>query len=872
MAFFNNKRKDFSIQPPRQQVDGTPFFVTDSANIDFTLANLNLTANLTQLLPTNGTYGDATHIPVLQIDQWGRITGVTTIPIGGGGGTYTVDNGLSPDPFDANNFQLGGALTKVTNITTSGAGRLIITGDNEPLFVKTTGAAQNAINCQSVDGDAGFFYSQNAVALVCQTDNGSYSGSYRSNNNLVNNAIAPILDILAFGNFVNTEDGFGASIDFRLMTDSTIYQISNRLISKWTRADDATRVSQFEITSVKAGTESTIFTLKGNGQLQLNNYTLSTFDGVVVKVLGVDANGNVFTTTGSGEPTAWGSITGTLTSQTDLITYLSTNYQPIGSYQPQLNGTGFVKASGTTISYDNSTYYLASNPSNFITSSALTPYLLSATAASTYEPIITVGTVSQYWRGDKTWQTFPTLGTWSTLNYPIWASGTPFVKMTAAGAFSLDTATYLTSAVTSVAALTLGTTGTDLTSTVANGTTTPVITLNVPTASATNRGALNSADWTTFNSKQNALTLTTTGTNGAATFVSNTLNIPNYNTSATSSAFYGDGFDDIVNLDGTNTYTAFISKVGSAYTLLRNIFPSSFTIAVGVTLNTNGYQITCNGTSTINGTIGSTGNAGGNAVFVNGNYSTAGAGGVSLKPLTTFTDQLLVPFTLTAGNGNNGSIGWGNPGVSIACTWYFYGSLGGGGGAGRNSVGTLVPGSTVTITTGKFLPYSGFNLPLNNYIGFGSTALTNSFISVPGGGGGAGSQLGGGWGGAGGGGGGCPFGVKLISNTITISATGLINSNGGNGGNGCGGSGANWIAGAGGGGGGGGIVYLVTNGLTYTPNNQIKAKGGTGGAGGGPGAGIGAIYTPNPGSNGTDGYIHIYNTFTGTSVFYTGQY
>ena len=59
--------------------------------------------------------------------------------------------------------------------------------------------------------------------------------------------------------------------------------------------------------------------------------------------------------------------------------------------------------------------------------------------------------------------------------------------------------------VTSVAALTLGTSGTDLSSTVANGTTTPVITLNVPTASATNRGVLSSADWTIFNGKQSAL-------------------------------------------------------------------------------------------------------------------------------------------------------------------------------------------------------------------------------------------------------------------------------------------------------------------------------------------------------------------------------
>lgn len=56
--------------------------------------------------------------------------------------------------------------------------------------------------------------------------------------------------------------------------------------------------------------------------------------------------------------------------------------------------------------------------------------------------------------------------------------------------------------VTSVAALTLGTTGTDLSSTVATGTTTPVITLQVPTASASNRGALSAADWSTFNGKQ----------------------------------------------------------------------------------------------------------------------------------------------------------------------------------------------------------------------------------------------------------------------------------------------------------------------------------------------------------------------------------
>lgn len=60
--------------------------------------------------------------------------------------------------------------------------------------------------------------------------------------------------------------------------------------------------------------------------------------------------------------------------------------------------------------------------------------------------------------------------------------------------------------VSSVAALTLGTAGTNLSSTVANPTTNAVITLNVPTASAVNRGALSAADWTTFNNASGTVT------------------------------------------------------------------------------------------------------------------------------------------------------------------------------------------------------------------------------------------------------------------------------------------------------------------------------------------------------------------------------
>jgi len=57
---------------------------------------------------------------------------------------------------------------------------------------------------------------------------------------------------------------------------------------------------------------------------------------------------------------------------------------------------------------------------------------------------------------------------------------------------------------------------------------TGVFTINQ--ASSSSNGYLSSTDWSTFNSKQNTITLTTTGTSGAATFNSGTgaLNIPQY--------------------------------------------------------------------------------------------------------------------------------------------------------------------------------------------------------------------------------------------------------------------------------------------------------------------------------------------------------
>jgi len=335
----------------------------------------------------------------------------------------------------------------------------------------------------------------------------------------------------------------------------------------------------------------------------------------------------------------------------------STDWTTFNSKQNALNGTGFVKISGTTISYDNSIYlttaaaastYLALAGGTMNTGAKILgassgagvdgglieirerDYVLNAYSAWSYSPAITFhwgnrsivrvglrsdgfmavddvkfvtengGTWGIAITGNagtaNTWTNARTITigntgksvdgsanvAWSLSEIGAYAATNPsaFIALTAlsgvapiqynnsTGEISITQASgstngFLSSTdwttfnnktsnvgtVTSVAALTLGTSGTDLSSTVANGTTTPVITLNVPNASATNRGALTAADWTTFNNKQNALTNPVTGT-GAAGRVS----IWNGTTTQTSDADFT--YDSTTNILTAGNYYA----------------------------------------------------------------------------------------------------------------------------------------------------------------------------------------------------------------------------------------------------------------------------------------------------------------------------
>ena len=204
--------------------------------------------------------------------------------------------------------------------------------------------------------------------------------------------------------------------------------------------------------------------------------------------------------------------------------------------QPQLSGTGFVKISGTTISYDNSTY--------LTTSAAATTYLpmvLSSTANSVDingQQFSIYGSAGGFTSGriivDPVFSAigYQNAGVFDGLkiltngNAEFSNSGVTrfFNQVRFDSTLTNGTYTYTLPSATGTIALVGGAgVGTvtsvglsSATSGVTIGsspiTTSGTITLAIATASGLQNGLLSSSDWTTFNNKQNALTNPVTGT------------------------------------------------------------------------------------------------------------------------------------------------------------------------------------------------------------------------------------------------------------------------------------------------------------------------------------------------------------------------
>lgn len=328
------------------------------------------------------------------------------------------------------------------------------------------------------------------------------------------------------------------------------------------------------------------------------------------------------------------------------------------------------------------------------------------------------------------------------------------VALTGAGTTSI-TGTYpnftitsndsATGTVTSVAALTLGTTGTDLSSTVANGTTTPVITLNVPTASASNRGALSSADWTIFNNKGSGTVTSVTGTSPVVS-----------SGGATPAISLASGYGDTLNPyasktanfvlaapNGTAGVPTFRAVVATDIpTLNQSTTGSAATLTTGRTIAITGdlaytspsfdgsANVTAAGTlATVNANVGSFTNA---TLTVNGKgLITAASSGTALVTSVTATS----PVASTGGTTPVISMPAATTSVSGYLTstdWTTFNNKGSG---TVTSVAATVPsflsvtGSPITSSGTLAITLSGTALPIANG-GTGATTLAGASIAT----------------------------------------------------------------------------------------------------------------------------------------------
>jgi hypothetical protein len=247
---------------------------------------------------------------------------------------------------------------------------------------------------------------------------------------------------------------------------------------------------------------STAFTVGSRVRVAYATTPADFMEGVITSFTGTTMVVNVDLTGGSGTFALWtvsiagNQGTGAVTSVTATAPVASTGgTTPVISMPAATTST-----SGYLTSTDWNTFNGKQPAGSYVTSVSGTAGRITSTGGTTPAIDLASGIATAGTTGSSTLIPVVTIDTYGRVT-------------------TITTASNPQGTVTSVAALTLGTTGTDLTSTVANGTTTPVITLNVPTASATNRGALSAADWSTFNGKQPAGTYVTSVT-GTAPVVS----------------------------------------------------------------------------------------------------------------------------------------------------------------------------------------------------------------------------------------------------------------------------------------------------------------------------------------------------------------
>ncbi len=267
----------------------------------------------------------------------------------------------------------------------------------------------------------------------------------------------------------------------------------------------------------------------------------------------------------------------------------------------------------------------------------------------------------------------------------------------------------------STIALATGTSGTDVNVSGSPAALGGTLTLNIPTASATNRGALSPTDWSTFNAKQAALTFT----------------YPLVNTANTVSTAFGtttaNSFSQLQQFNGNASSTQ-LTTTGSTY-----LATAGGNVGIGTTSPWAQFSINPNGINGPSFAIGSS--TATNFVVTNG--GNVGIGTINPINKLDVNGNINLPSGGIITTNNNGSIGFGFSGNSSVITSYANTTIQSYNGSSYVPVFTILgtqSAATGNVGIGTTSPFATLSVNGNAFIGGnltvgGLTATTS--ISAP---------------------------------------------------------------------------------------------------------------------------------------------
>jgi len=389
----------------------------------------------------------------------------------------------------------------------------LYSGGTNLFHIYNNTTASNLLSVTAANA-ATFIGSVTALSLAIT---GGTSGQFLKANGTVDSTAYISLTSLSATTPLSYNSGTGAFTILQSSASSNGYLSS----TDWTTFNNKAALGSFSATTPLAYNSGTgAFTIQvansgQNGYLTSTDWnTFNNKQSTITTGNLTEAVSSVLTITG-GTGAVIGSGTTIQIKQASATVngYLSsTDWTTFNSKQTQINGTGFVKATGTTISYDNSTYYLASNPSSYITLASLsgtTP--ISYNSGTGAISIALANTSTSGYLSSTDWNTFN-----SKASLSAFSASPPLSYNSGTGAFSITQ------------------------------------------SSGSTNGYLSSTDWTTFNNKQSALTNPVTGT-GTSGYVSKF----NGSTTVTNSIIYDTGTNIGINTTDPQSTLHIIKALGN---------------------------------------------------------------------------------------------------------------------------------------------------------------------------------------------------------------------------------------------------------------------------------------------------------------------